>query len=1213
MRRVLRYLLRKFYLLLAISVICLAVLVQLGRTFSYMAADYQPQLVDYISRQLQAEVSLGSVNAEWEGLQPVLDVTDIRIANYDGEQLLALDSARIRLDLQTSMFRRQLVWGNLSFRGAHLGFHQQQDGRWQLAGINPEASGAVSDAVYHRLLDILLAAKRIAFEQTQFTLGFYQGQTLELTSPSLLLENAGDFHRLQLQLGLPERADALFFIAESEGDPRHRDTSISAYLQLRDVPTDTPMTALSALLAGSVEGLPIEVHGGRLDTSLWLSRDASINHYKIAGDMAIGAFSLSDVEGDVGTIDGFNAAVLGHFSHPGDWRIGLQDGQLWVDEARLDHWNLSLSSTLDEALQIHFDRLPLAPFTDMVMRSEALYPYPELVELLQDLNPQGVVDNLWLRLPFGSPADWSVAANLRDVKVSSWGQVPAFDGVNGYLYSTASHGYFQLDSPAGFSASFEDVYHHPLSFESARGQVGWSIVPGESIYINSGRMQVGDGDEHAEGYFWLSLPWQRNSGDIDLTIYLGARQVSAGQYKKYMPALLPDYIREWVASSIGNQNPGIATAGGFVFRGTINSAEAAMSSFQLALDITDGELDYFPGWPGLKDISGSLLVDDDRVDGILNRGRIYNSHISNGRIKVADNPAGEGPLLSISGEVDGIASDGLRILRQSVLRQYVGNNMDNWYLHGSLKGEVAVNVPLVEDQPGQWQDLTFDVDASSFALDNFNLELKNFNGRIRYNSDSGIQSDTLRAELFGEPADIVFDTSDSHGARATTVDVNTEVSAAQLQEWTQLPLLSYVKGSLPLKMHLALNHNDAEQQDQDARIAAVSVEAKLDQVEIDLPAPLGKPAGQAQALVINYILGTETALADIHYGNRLRALLLVDTDTLTLKSGVIGNRQDLQLPLEPVLAITGHLPALDIGAWQRAYGDYQQQYPPTDTAVPALTSLPPLQLDLTLDEHVTGDITWRNARVQARQQPDAWDVLFTSDQANGELYWPLSRNQHVNLRLQRLSLQRELIGGDEVDDSLQQQPSPSIAPSLWEQLRSAEVSIEWLELDGQDFGSWQFTLQPYREQLAFVDIMGQLRGLQIGGTEHQGAYMLWYNDANAPYTGISARVSAGDLGGVFDAWEMPRSIESERAQFDLNLFWGGTPADFSLGFISGSVNASVVDGRFLRTGDSPGQGLLRLLGLFNFDSLARRLRLDFSDLYKSGLTFDEITGEVAFD
>jgi uncharacterized protein YhdP len=39
---------------------------------------------------------------------------------------------------------------------------------------------------------------------------------------------------------------------------------------------------------------------------------------------------------------------------------------------------------------------------------------------------------------------------------------------------------------------------------------------------------------------------------------------------------------------------------------------------------------------------------------------------------------------------------------------------------------------------------------------------------------------------------------------------------------------------------------------------------------------------------------------------------------------------------------------------------------------------------------------------------------------------------------------------------------------------------------------------------------------------------------------------------------------------------------------------------------------LRLMAILNFDSLARRLRLDFSDLYKSGLAYDEISGKASF-
>jgi len=39
---------------------------------------------------------------------------------------------------------------------------------------------------------------------------------------------------------------------------------------------------------------------------------------------------------------------------------------------------------------------------------------------------------------------------------------------------------------------------------------------------------------------------------------------------------------------------------------------------------------------------------------------------------------------------------------------------------------------------------------------------------------------------------------------------------------------------------------------------------------------------------------------------------------------------------------------------------------------------------------------------------------------------------------------------------------------------------------------------------------------------------------------------------------------------------------------------------------------LRVLGILNVGSLSRRLRLDFSDLYKKGLSCDRISGDFAF-
>lgn len=48
----------------------------------------------------------------------------------------------------------------------------------------------------------------------------------------------------------------------------------------------------------------------------------------------------------------------------------------------------------------------------------------------------------------------------------------------------------------------------------------------------------------------------------------------------------------------------------------------------------------------------------------------------------------------------------------------------------------------------------------------------------------------------------------------------------------------------------------------------------------------------------------------------------------------------------------------------------------------------------------------------------------------------------------------------------------------------------------------------------------------------------------------------------------------------------------------------------LQSGESSADAL-RVFGLLNFNALARRLRLDFSDLFGKGTAYDTFTGEVA--
>jgi uncharacterized protein YhdP len=81
------------------------------------------------------------------------------------------------------------------------------------------------------------------------------------------------------------------------------------------------------------------------------------------------------------------------------------------------------------------------------------------------------------------------------------------------------------------------------------------------------------------------------------------------------------------------------------------------------------------------------------------------------------------------------------------------------------------------------------------------------------------------------------------------------------------------------------------------------------------------------------------------------------------------------------------------------------------------------------------------------------------------------------------------------------------------------------------------------------------------------------------------------------------------------LRWIGAPQEFDYSRLNGRFDASIREGELVKV--EPGGG--KLLGLLNFNAIARRLVFDFRDVFASGLQFDRMRyagvladGEVIF-
>jgi len=165
-----------------------------------------------------------------------------------------------------------------------------------------------------------------------------------------------------------------------------------------------------------------------------------------------------------------------------------------------------------------------------------------------------------------------------------------------------------------------------------------------------------------------------------------------------------------------------------------------------------------------------------------------------------------------------------------------------------------------------------------------------------------------------------------------------------------------------------------------------------------------------------------------------------------------------------------------------------------------------------------------------------------------------------------------------------------------------DVDISELQLNGDSLGRWAFHLRPEHQKLNVTGIEGRLKSLTLLGD------MTWSvvdNRETSQFSGSIAGGALADLGELF-ASEVP--LSNKQSNIELELDWPGRPDEFELASLSGNVSMRLDDGVILERNNSA--QVFRIFNLLNADTLWRRLKLDFSDLYERGVAFDAISGKA---
>ncbi|MCK5190033.1 MAG: TIGR02099 family protein, partial [Methylococcales bacterium] len=114
----------------------------------------------------------------------------------------------------------------------------------------------------------------------------------------------------------------------------------------------------------------------------------------------------------------------------------------------------------------------------------------------------------------------------------------------------------------------------------------------------------------------------------------------------------------------------------------------------------------------------------------------------------------------------------------------------------------------------------------------------------------------------------------------------------------------------------------------------------------------------------------------------------------------------------------------------------------------------------------------------------------------------------------------------------------------------------------------------------------------------------WLKTSGSSVTEMHGSIFADDIGVFLSQFGFANDLKEATANIEYYGSWTGSPYQFSLATMDGGIDVMLEDGRI--SSIEPGFG--RVLGLIAMEQWIKRLTLDFGDVYKEGLTFNNISG-----
>lgn len=1149
------YLVKKLWLSCALLLVVFAVLLSVLRySLPYLDAK-KHYIEDYLNAQYGVELSIGGVSAIWQGTGPSIVLNDVKLAqNALSPVLLKVEEVYVEVDFWQSLLQRKLSSKRFDLVGLHATIDTQ---RTQASG---DGDFPIIDALKNLFL---LQLQRFSLLHGEVVLVTpTHEKVIELSQ--LLWVNQKNRHQGRGHFRLKDLAnDSASFVLDLYGDT----DDFSGVLYAQGESLD-----ISPWASAWVPSQPVESSSGNFQlwaelenehlTSVQIKFEDSDIAWRTAGDKSILHTQL--LGGEIQAL-------------PTDFGWSLRVDNL-ILQANSNTVVTDLVGKVDEAGTLTINTIKpvsVAPILSLA----PLFTPGKGGEILDAMQPTGELATLQLQW---QQRQLSVAAKLLDIDWQQSGKIPGVEALNAELFWHHDHGVLNVKGH-NTQLTTDNLLPQNLAMSELNGQIylypdltqQWTMALTE-LTIATDLVDV-----IAKARYQFSDHFLEATLDVSP---MPLNQVPKLFPKSLMGAGTVSYLTRALAGE------GQLAKASALFYGAPKEFpfEENQGVFQASVDVLDADFKFSRTWPAIRQVDGHLMFENAGLTITAPSALLNGINVTDIRAKIPR--LASSAVLSIEAEGAGSGEQVTDLMLASSISHTLGKVLDrDISIEGPLTAKLHLDIPL----RGK------DVKASGIAklagnevtVNSIDVNFNNVVGDLHFNN-ANLTIDAMEADLLNQPVTIELTSNQLSDDYLLDIQLAGNWQVEPLVERFKPSYSEYLAGTSAWQADVSVSLSQSDFQ------YHASLTSDLAGLSSQLPAPFLKSAEQQKKLMLLAEGDQQGSLVnlnvddDIYLNGELNHLTrqfthahlaLGDSDMVRLGSG---------------FSISAAMDKVDLSDWYRAIQLLVKQE--ESDAIPASTDANKMQLFtipdrvfIEADEFLVSGQTLTNTAITAKQQNNNWnlDVVATEARAEVKLFdaWQ-TQGIDIDADFIRLDTWQSASSSSDVKQNYLPQDLPPIrfhcSDCVFLDRDFGEIYVDAIR------NEQGLALSRLQAQNKFGKLMATGQWESIGGVSSQ--------------TAVTGTVKSNNIGGLLGTLGFDSGIKDSKANIEFDLNWLDAPFNYDSQTLNGTVKTGLTDGYLTQVSDKGS----RIFTLFSFNSLVRKLSLDFRDVFAKGFFYDDIKGSL---